>query len=73
MNATHAAAPSSHFEIRFVSLFNQGRGLAFPCDEEGHVDVDTLSDRGRSNYFFARAMQGREYASPRVVALETLQ
>jgi len=64
---TQALAASRHFDIWFDSLFNDGRGLAFPCDEEGHVDIDSLSERGRSNYFFARAMLGREYATPRVV------
>ncbi len=65
--ATAPAASSSPFEVRFASLFNEGRGLVFPCDEGGHVQIDALSDRGRSNYFFARAMLGREYAAPRVV------
>ena len=65
--ATAPAASSSPFEVWFASLFNEGRGLVFPCDEDGHVQIDALSDRGRSNYFFARAMLGREYATPRVV------
>ena len=67
MSITQAFIPSSHFQVWFESLFNAGRGLAFPCSEEGHVDIDALSESGRSNYFFARAMLGREYASPRVV------
>jgi hypothetical protein len=66
MATTQASTPSSPFEIRFAKLSNEGRGLVFPCDEEGHVDIDALSERGRNNYFFARAMLGREYASPRV-------
>ena len=41
-------------------------GLAFPCNAEGHVDMDSLSERGRSNYLFARAMIGREFATPNV-------
>ena len=60
-------ATSLRFEVWFESLFNDGRGLVFPCDESGHVDMDSLTERGRSNYFFARAMLGREYATPRVV------
>jgi hypothetical protein len=67
MTTPHAAAPSSRFEIRFDSLFNQGRGLVFPCYEDGWVNIDALSERSRSNYFFARAMLGREYATPKVV------
>jgi hypothetical protein len=48
-------------------LSNEGRGLVFPCDQEGRVDIDALSERSRNNYFFARAMLGREYATPRVL------
>ena len=60
------AARSRAFEIRFQSLFNEGRGLAFPCDAAGHVDLDALSERGRSNYLYAQAMVGREFATPDV-------
>ncbi len=57
----------SSFELRFDSLFNPGRGLAFPCDERGQVELDSLSERSRQNYFYARAVVGREYATPAVV------
>ena len=30
------------FEIRFQSLFNQGRALAFPCDSAGMVNLLSL-------------------------------
>ena len=61
--ATHSA---TGFELRFQSLFQIGRALAFPCDREGHVDLDRFSERSRNNYLFARAMIGREYAWPQV-------
>jgi hypothetical protein len=54
------------FELRFQSLIQVGRALAFPCDREGHVDLDRFSERARNNYLFARAMMGREYAWPEV-------
>ena len=54
------------FELRFPSLFSEGRGYAFACDREGHVDLDALSERARNNYFFARALVGREVAVPTV-------
>lgn len=59
-------APFPSFEVRFMSLFRQGRGLAFPCDSKGHVDLDALSERARNNYLFARAMVGRDNAGPLV-------
>jgi hypothetical protein len=54
------------YEIRFQSLFNEGRGLSFPCDEQGNVLLDALSERARENYLYARAVVGREYAYPKV-------
>jgi len=54
------------FEIRYQSLFSQGRALSFPCDAEGHVELDALSDRARDNYLYARAVVGREYAFPSI-------
>ncbi len=52
------------FELRFQSLFDSGRGYAFPCDPTGQVDLDGLSDRARNNYLYARAMVGRELTVP---------
>jgi hypothetical protein len=60
------AAEIAAFELRFQSLFDEGRALAFPCDAAGHVDLDRLSERGRGNYFFARSVIGRDYAQPAV-------
>jgi hypothetical protein len=54
------------FELRFVSLFDEGRGLAFPCDAAGCVDLDALTERARHNYFYARTVVGREFATPAV-------
>jgi len=55
------------FELRFQSLFHQGRAMAFPCDAGGHVDLDGLTDRARENYFYVRTVIGREYAVPAVM------
>jgi hypothetical protein len=54
------------YELRFRSLFDEGRGLAFPCDAQGHVDMDTLSTRALNNYLYARSVIGREFAMPAV-------
>jgi hypothetical protein len=47
-------ATQAGYEIRFQSLFQEGRALAFPCDAEGHV------------HLYARAVVGREFATPAV-------
>lgn len=58
------------YEIRFESLYQPGKALAFPCDAEGHVELDALSERSRVNYLYARAVVGREFATPAVIARE---
>jgi hypothetical protein len=60
------AAPERAFELRFGHLFQEGRGLAFPCDEAGQVELDSLTERARERYLYARALVGREYAMPQV-------
>ena len=57
---------SAMFELHFRSLYREGRGYAFPCDEHGRVLMETLSERARNNYLFTRAMVGRDYATPEV-------
>jgi hypothetical protein len=52
------------YELRFQSLFDEGLGYAFPCDADGRVDLDQLSEQARHNYLFARALVGRELAAP---------
>ena len=68
MNATSRTHTdrASH-QLRFCSLFDAGRAYAFPCDEQGRVDIDALSDRARVNYLYARTVIGREFATPRVL------
>ena len=55
---------ASRYELRFSELFNAGRGLVFPCDADGHVDIDSLPARARVNYFYARTTIGREFCTP---------
>ena len=57
------------FQLCFRSLFGHGRAFTFPCDSRGSVNMDTLTEKMRLNYFFARAMVGRELSAPAVVAL----
>jgi len=57
---------ASQYELRFQSLFREGRAWSFPCDAQGHVNLDTLSERARNNYWFVRTSVGREVDVPRV-------
>jgi hypothetical protein len=57
------------FELRFRSLFHEGRALAFACDADGGIDLDRLSDRARESYLYARALVGRDFAQPEVLPI----
>lgn len=52
------------YELRFRSLFHEGRGYAFACDAAGRVDLDRMNEGQRNSYFFARGLIGRDYAAP---------
>lgn len=62
MNTPAVTSPS--FQVRFASLFVQGRAFAFPCDAKGRVDLEAMTELARNNYFYARAMVGRDYSMP---------
>ena len=67
-----APAPRSddaRFELRYRSLSVHRCGYAFPCDEQGRVDLDQLSEEARENYLYARAMVGRDLQHPEVLSV----
>jgi hypothetical protein len=66
MNSRTLHAAPLRYEICFKSLFNEGRALTFPCDAQGRVALDDLSERARLNYLYARTVIGREFATPAV-------
>ncbi len=61
-----AAESLARYELRFQSLFHAGRALAFPCDREGEVQWDAMTDGARANFLRAQRSVGREYASPAI-------
>ncbi len=69
LSISQADLGTAQFEVRFESLFDPGRGMSFPCDPQGHVDLDALPARARHNYLFARAMVGKDYLPPAVRGL----
>ena len=69
--AMDAVTTERTFQLRYLSLFDSGRGFSFPCDAQGHVDLDSLSERSRDNYLYARALVGRDFDVPAVQALPT--
>ena len=55
------------YEICYPSLLDDQGALCFPCDMQGHVDLNGLSPLVIENYLFARAMVGRGFALPALV------
>lgn len=58
---------AARYELRFPSLFDAGRGFAFPCDADGGVDLASLSERARASLQHARTAVGRDLATPIVL------
>jgi hypothetical protein len=69
---TQTTARTEH-ELRFQSLFDAGRALAFPCDEHGWVDLDALAPKALNNYLYARAFVGREFLTPSVRTVDGVE
>ena len=70
MAVSHLCSDEREFELRYESLFNQGRDYAFPCDADGQVDMNSLSERARQNYLYVRTLVGRDFSTERALALE---
>ena len=65
-NVNTAPQRGSDFQLCFRSMYQTGRGFAFPCDAAGQVELDALSEKALYNYLFARGVVGREFLTPAV-------
>jgi hypothetical protein len=59
---------ATQYALTFKRLSGDGLAYAFPCDANGHVDLDALDERARNDYLFARGLVGRTFAAPAVQA-----
>ena len=57
-------AGPSRYELRFTGLFDRGRGYVFPCDAQGKVNIEELTERARTNHVLARSLVGIELSAP---------
>lgn len=60
-----ASAPA-RYELCFHDLSDKACVFRFPCDAAGRVDLDSLTERARQDYHFARMVIGRVFRSPDV-------
>lgn len=56
------AVRNPRIELRFLPRGRDRRCMTFPCNAAGHVEIDRLSERERTDYLFARALRGRDYS-----------
>ena len=54
-------------ELRFSCLFDPGRGFSFPCDADGRIRLEGLSESARASYRGMQGRVGRELAAPVVI------
>lgn len=69
LTLTESRPATARFELRYAAAGAGCTSYAFPCDAQGHVDLDALSPHDRTEYLFARAMAGRLLAWPVVVVV----
>lgn len=55
--------------LHYQSLSLAERSYDFPCDGEGHVQLDELTEPQRNDYFYARVVVGNSLAAPHVSIL----
>jgi hypothetical protein len=65
MNAW-TSPPACH-ELRFVSLFDSGRGFSFPCEADGRIAYEQMTPAVQASYLRARSMVGWELTAPVVM------
>ena len=66
MDSRLAECRAHGFHLRFRPLRAGVGDCSVPCDAQGHVDLDRLSDDLRHDYFFARTLVGCSFARPAV-------
>ena len=55
---------ATRYELCFRSLLAGDPDVSFPCDAQGRVDIDALSEQARCDYLYARALMGRVFERP---------
>ena len=66
MNLPGKFEPDVGYELYFQSSLRAGSGWSFPCDADGHVDMNAMTERVRNNYLFARALVAIDFHVPQV-------
>ena len=69
---SNQSSPAARYQLRYQSLKRQEKVLAFPCDAQGRVEMNNLSDMARNDYLYARAVVDFEFARPTVVQGDVL-
>jgi hypothetical protein len=69
-DACDAVAPDVRTQpthlLHFEPLTVGEAGLDIPCDASGRVGLDSLGEKLRNDYFYARTLIGRLFAAPTI-------
>ncbi len=71
MQSTQSSS-AANYQLKYQSLKRLESVLVFPCDAQGRVEMNGLSERARNDYLFARAVVCFEFARPAVVQSDVL-
>lgn len=64
--ASTSVTDTALYELRFQSLFHTGRACSFPCDVNGEVCRDAMSERALLRLAEVEASVGIDFATPAV-------
>lgn len=64
MNAMNILVLRESHELVFRSVSSDERTYVFPCDAQGQVQLDRLSEGARNDYFYARVVAGNALSPP---------
>lgn len=69
MSSAPQRTPASTHRLQFCAVDAQLPPVLVPCDAQGNVHLDGLTDKARNAYLGARALMGRLYRAPELLRM----
>ncbi len=57
----------SAYALRFNDLHREGHGYSFPCDAQGNVDTEAMTEGMYRSYLYVLKRIGLDYATGQVI------
>ena len=58
------------FYLIFSSVYDPGHRFAFPCNKEGEVNLNEITESMKLSYYYCKTLVGREFTHPEIVENE---